>query len=304
MYTYKVNYESMDLACKRVEYGLRPVENCLDVLNNSNLLATLDFNKESTLPDIINKLVKVNEGIFKNSGYKFGYSCDEDVRADVRSKIDAFNASLGTAEQKESKAVAVQQLRNEGIIISGEEHALAFGVDLSVYPHISMFAMDALVNVLEYDYLYEKIRVEGGAYTCGAECFDNYLLLYSQRDPDIGRTYEVFKSVPDWLETVEFTQADIVQQTEGVAERFDLLNRTKGEILSSAIFRTIHKIKEDDVPKVMKCITDVKLEEVKNIVPLLKEAFKNSVVCAVSNEEEIKSNASLFDEIIDLRIGK
>jgi Zn-dependent M16 (insulinase) family peptidase len=167
-----------------------------------------------------------------------------------------------------------------------------------------MFAMDALVNVLEYDYLYEKIRVEGGAYTCGAECFGNYLLLYSQRDPDIGRTYEVFKSVPEWLETVEFTQADIVQQTEGVAERFDLLNRTKGEILSSAIFRTMHKIKEDDVPKVMKCITDVKLEEVKNIVPLLKEAFKNSVVCAVSNEEEIKSNASLFDEIIDLRIGK
>lgn len=304
VYTYKVNYESMDLACKRVEYGLRPVENCLDVLNTSNFLATLDIDNETTLFDIITKLVKVNEGIFKNSGYKFGYSCDEDVRADVRSKIDAFNASLGTAEQKESKVVAVKQLRNEGIIISGEEHALAFGVDLSVYPHVSMFAIDALVNVLEYDYLYEKIRVEGGAYTCGAECFGNYLLLYSQRDPDIGRTYEVFKSVPEWLETVEFTQADIVQQTEGVAERFDLLNRTKGEILSSAIFRTIHKIKEDDVPKVMKCITDVKLEEVKNIVPLLKEAFKNSVVCAVSNEEEIKSNASLFDEIIDLRIGK
>lgn len=304
VYAYAVNYESMDLACKRVEYGLRPVGNCLETLNTFNLLAIVDKNSEATISDIFTKLVKVNEGIFKNSGYKFGYSCDEDVRADVRSKVEAFNASLGTVKQEESKAVAVKQLRNEGIIISGEEHALAFGVDLSAYPHISMFAMDALVNVLEYDYLYEKIRVEGGAYTCGAECFDNYLLLYSKRDPDIGRTYEVFKSVPEWLETVEFTQADVMQQTEGVAERFELLNRTKGEILSSAIFRTMHKIKEDDVPKVMKWITDIKLEEVKDIVPLLKEAFKNSVVCAVSNEEEIRRNASLFDEIIDLRMGK
>jgi hypothetical protein len=66
----------------------------------------------------------------------------------------------------------------------------------------------------------------------------------------------------------------------------------------------VNNIKEENVPKVLKLMTDVKLEEVKAIIPILKEAFENSVVCAVSDEAEIKRNASLFDEIIDLRIGK
>jgi Zn-dependent M16 (insulinase) family peptidase len=55
-------------------------------------------------------------------------------------------------------------------------------------------------RVLSLDYLWNEVRVKGGAYGCGISCTTNgRLQYYSFRDPAIDPTLARFEAAADWL---------------------------------------------------------------------------------------------------------
>ena len=55
-------------------------------------------------------------------------------------------------------------------------------------------------RVLSLDYLWNEVRVKGGAYGCGLSCTVNgRLQFYSYRDPAVDPTIARFEAAPDWL---------------------------------------------------------------------------------------------------------
>lgn len=63
-----------------------------------------------------------------------------------------------------------------------------------------------VMNALSYDYLWNEVRVKGGAYGCSFRCaIDRQLCFASYRDPNIDATFERFGKAGSWLETFEPT---------------------------------------------------------------------------------------------------
>lgn len=87
---------------------------------------------------------------------------------------------------------------------------LAFPADVAYYaaclpaPHLSQpgsVAMKLLAHILNFDYMWENIRVLGGAYgaSCSYDPGSSIIKLISHQDPDIVNTVKVCDSIGDYL---------------------------------------------------------------------------------------------------------
>ena len=73
-----------------------------------------------------------------------------------------------------------------------------------------------LKTILGYDYLWNEVRVKGGAY--GVMCAftdmgNGYMVSY--RDPNLAETNEVFEKVPDYLESFDADERDMMKYIIG-----------------------------------------------------------------------------------------
>ena len=93
-------------------------------------------------------------------------------------------------------------LRNEGLTIPAQVNYVAKGGNLYNLGYQEHGSVSAIVNYLRTTYLWEKVRVQGGAYG-GMVGFSNYtgiLSYYSYRDPNLLQTIDVYDNVASFLQ--------------------------------------------------------------------------------------------------------
>ena len=297
---YACNCTDEEVAEKRLWYYFFPEKNSLDELNTFNFLMVNHRNFSEEIGEIASRIAKVNERIFQNSSFRFGYLCDTDEHEVIKRKVGEFNNALNYNPLQAVEENILDPAPNEGLIVENDSHSLAFGVSLSVLPEDLRAAMKFLVNILNRQYIYENVRLRGGAYVCNAKFENGTLLLTSRRDPDIWKTYEIFNGVPDWLETLDITQADIKQQNRFIA---DLGGLTKEQLLTEAIWNNVTGTEENLTFGMAKAVSELKVDSIELLKKILKIAFEDRVICAVASEEVIMAKADLFEQIVDLRSG-
>ncbi|MEZ4590744.1 MAG: insulinase family protein [Chloroflexota bacterium] len=93
-------------------------------------------------------------------------------------------------------------LQNEGLTIPAQVNYVAKGGNLYDLGYQEHGSVSAIVNYLRTSYLWEKIRVQGGAYGAMVS-FSNYsgMLSYtSYRDPNLLQTIDVYDNVAQFLQ--------------------------------------------------------------------------------------------------------
>ncbi|MCA9953812.1 MAG: insulinase family protein [Anaerolineales bacterium] len=93
-------------------------------------------------------------------------------------------------------------LRNEGLTIPAQVNYVAKGGNLYELGYQEHGSVSPIVNYLRTTYLWEKVRVQGGAYG-GFVGFSNYtgvLAYYSYRDPNLLSTLDVYDNVASFLQ--------------------------------------------------------------------------------------------------------
>ena len=86
-------------------------------------------------------------------------------------------------------------------------------------------ALELLANVLKAEYLYKKIRVQGGAYGgfAGYSKDSGLFSLLSYRDPQLLETFHVFEKAVEWIESDKFVDAMVDDSRIGTIGNYDYL---------------------------------------------------------------------------------
>lgn len=94
---------------------------------------------------------------------------------------------------------------SKGIIIDGNVNFNAVAFSMDGRNGVSRVAQ----QIISREYIWDKIRLEGGAYGggCGFGKYHSY--MYSFRDPNFEKTYEVFKNAGKYLAQSNYSQSDI-----------------------------------------------------------------------------------------------
>ena len=179
---------------------------------------------------------------------------------------------------------------SRGIIIEGNVNfnAAAFAMDCS--SGISRVAQ----QIIAREYVWDKIRLEGGAYGGGCGFGKHFSYIYSYRDPNFEKTYDVFRRTGEYLAKSNYTQQDIDRFIIGTINDID--KPMKKHSLTRLAMRK-HFAKEN------KEFTIKRREQILSATPYDIKEFGNrlsncdiSSFCTVGQEKAIK-NCQIFKEL-------
>ena len=157
----------------------------------------------------------------------------------------------------------------------------------------------ALQQLITREYMWDKVRLEGGAYGGGCMFADGRrCYMYSYRDPQLGKTYEAFKNVGEYL-TKSKTQGEIDRFILGAINVSD--SPVKNSFLNPiAIKRYMHNVTEDMLYQRREELLNTKSTDIVELGYKMTEAMQHNGVCTVGKQEDIEKNIDLLDKFIVL----
>lgn len=184
----------------------------------------------------------------------------------------------------EPTAFALPGARREGAVIPAAVGFAAMGANFKGVGRTYTGSLAVLSNVLNYLYLWNEIRVQGGAYGGGFGARSNGdLFCYSYRDPQPGRSLAVMRNAPAWLRAFCEEADDLTGYILGAVSAFDPLRDAEAK-MSAAEDRWFRGITEADIRRWYGELLRTTPAELLALVPVLEELAAANAVCVVAGK--------------------
>ena len=147
-------------------------------------------------------------------------------------------------------------------------------------------AQAVILRHLRMGYLWDQVRVQGGAYGCfarygratGAFTFASY------RDPNVENTLRVYRNTPDYLGNLSLSEADVTRAIVGAIGDVDtyMLPGAKG---AAAFSRWMAEESDEERQRIREEILATRLSDFHDFAPYLAEAMKKAVPCVLGGSD-------------------
>ena len=263
----------------------------------SDLLKNFDENSD----EILYNLKKVYDTVFNINNLIISITGDEDdfklAKDNIKVVTDKLNKDKLESQQYEFK----EEKLNEGILSSANVQYVSKGYNFRKLGYDYNGSLLVLSTILSREYLHNKIRAQGGAYGAGISIDrTGHLITYSYRDPNLKETIETYDSMADYIRNLNLTKNDLTTFIIGTISRIDPATtpHMKGE---TATGRFISNVSQDDVQKSRDEILNTRVKDIKDCVDILESSMKENYVCALGNENKIRENKELFNNLVQLK---
>ena len=289
------------IACTRLcsYFSLASRVNEQDYLSYYYFIKKLVANFEEEFPSLQNKLKELIGVFFHSSKSLFAFSCEETERNKVSIAADEFMSLLPKSiyAGKEPDKIQLKQI-NEGIATSGKVQYVAAGGSYRKFGHEYTGAMKVLETILRYDYLWNRIRVQGGAYGANAR-FDRSGVAYfsSYRDPNLEKTLQIYRDLPEYIAAFSASERELKKYVIGTISGMDT-PLTNSMLLERACIMALKEITDDMRQKERLEVIDVTNKDINNLAPLVKNVLKQNYYCIVGSRAVLDNNKGIFTEII------
>lgn len=157
--------------------------------------------------------------------------------------------------------------------------------------------MLVLEHILNCGYLWQKVRVEGGAYGCSAEfSYNGTMVFESCSDPDIGRTVRIFRGVADYVRNIEIGSREMKQYVIGTMNGLDMPMTPETEGMAQ-ISLDMSGMTHEETLRIRKQITETTADDIRFLAPYLYEMLRNAHIVVVGSSDAINENKDIFDDI-------
>lgn len=250
---------------------------------------------ESAFEQLRAALEGVYEKFFKNGKAVFSLSCDEDSFKEIESVSLPMQANL--TDRLEN---ADMPLLSGNVALTAPCDIVFNGYSFNIADEMNGGALLLAKKILSLEYLWQKIRVENGAYGCGTVPNSAKRLdMWSYRDPQIGITLNTFKQAGDFLSSLQLSDRAVEDYIISVIRSLDNPQLPRTTAYLGAVYTLLGRSYED-IQKERDELLRSDLSDLNEIGKVLQKASQNAAWCTVGNPENITANKALYDEIITL----
>lgn len=247
----------------------------------------------------VEKLQRLLGYFFTKTSYVLSYSCDAADRDKVR------RMALDYAQQLPESPVAgkpVQVMpaavKNEAILTPVKVQYVLAGGDF--YKHGQAFtgAMLVLATLLRYEYLWTRIRVQGGAYGANA-VFERSGVMYfsTYRDPQLKNSLTAFRELPAWLKKLELTEREMTKYVIGTMSGVDVPLTNSAKVIQAGL-RELMGISDAARQQTRNEILDVTLADIKALAEPIAAVLQDNYICVVGGQQAVEEAKEEFSSII------
>ncbi len=242
----------------------------------------------STLDSLVSR-------IFTSGGLRVSATCRQSGREMVREKLPRITRELfADAGDRSAKPLTPPTRVDEAFTDASQIQYVAMSGDFSEKGYDYQGALRVFRCIMNYEYLWMNLRVRGGAYGCGCTVDRVGALGFSSyRDPNLERTLEIYRGVPDYLRTFEADERDMTRYIIGTFSELDapLTPRAQGRrslaaMLSDTTFDMVQRDRDE--------VLATGVEDIRALAPLVEAALEDAHPCVIGNEGTIGEASTLF----------
>ena len=260
-------------------------------------ICNLENNFENNVDEIKNKLSKVYKTIFNKNNLIVSIVGENGESDRLTSNINTILDSMNNIKYEPFKLEEKKGRDIEGIITASNVQYVIKGFNFAKLGYKYSGNLNVLENILENEYLYPMVRLQGGAYGCYMNINKNgNMAFFSYRDPSLTKTIDVYNETYKFIEKIDFKKDDMDKFIIGTIGRVyePLTVSQKGE---KAVSNYICNVTYEDTQREKDEILNTTLDEMKEYTNMIKEGMNENYCTVVGNESKIKENSSIFNKI-------
>lgn len=299
----RISNEGYTIACKRLFSYFSPEGSYLEAttgLSYYKFIADIEKNFDSRIEKVMENLQKLTKLIFRREALIAGVTCEEDFYGSFAKCLVKMLEKLSAEKLPPVKYVFENKVLNEGLMTQGKVQYVAQGYNFIRLGYPYTGKLQVLRTILRYNYLWNRIRVQGGAYGAfsGFERNGN-MFMVSYRDPNLKETLKVYDEMHDYLKNFQTDEREITKYIIGTVSRLDmpLTPFMKGE---RAIENYMRKITTEDLQKERDEILSASQQDMRELSDMLFELVKQKCYCVLGSERKIRENKELFGSLVEV----
>ena len=268
------------------------------------LVESIETHFEEKKGELVRNLQGLLSELLVQEGLMVSLTAEREAVEKTEIRMRSLKAKLPHRVTKEQtkESILIPQY-NEGLMTASQVQYVALAGNFRQHGCKYNGALRILKTIMGYEYLWTNIRVQGGAYGCMSgfgKTGDTYLASY--RDPNLGRTLDVYRGIGAYLKNFTVDDRDMCKYIIGTISECDapMNPAAKGNRSFNA---WMSHVTEEELQKERDQILSADQNSIRALEPLLQTVLDHGNICVIGGEEKIQSERELFEQIRPLIRG-
>lgn len=296
--TQKTN-EGADVSQSRLMASLSQAGALQDLRMNEGYktMVAADKNYNKSYPEIIKNLNSIYSKVFNKNNLTCSIVTDQSHLAAYEKQATPLWSSLKSNPIKLNTWHFAVKKQKTAMIIPSEMQFIQVGFNVKDNQQKVTGQDYVFAQMLNDGYMYENIRLKGGAYGGDFSASSSgYFIFSTYRDPNLKESVKIIERAAEFLKNYQPSQEDVDHAIVSVAGRD---NKSEDLFTTAAVEdakRLIHydPKREEQIKREM---LSTKVEDLKAFADKVLAGMKNSSLVVAGSESKIKENKALFDTI-------
>lgn len=291
------------LSAIRAMAGFSPTAAVSEQLNGIpqyRLLEELYSDFDNKKDELIQNLKQLVICIFRPENLLVDYIGTKEGLEGIEAQIEMLKTDLFTEPVTEGGFVPDMKIKKEGFMTAGQVQYVCRAGNFIKKGLPYTGALKVLKVMMGYEYLWNQVRVKGGAYGCMcnfAKNGDGYFVSY--RDPNLEKTVQAYEQAADYIKNYDADERTVTQFIIGAISELDvpMTPLTKGAYslggyLTGLSMERIQKERDE--------LLATTAETLQGLYRYVEAFMSYDCLCVVGNGDKIKEKKEMFETVEQL----
>lgn len=246
---------------------------------------------DSRKDELSERLAELAGRLFRDEGCMLSFAGTDDDFDRYSAKVP-LGAGSGAASREARLKAPVPNDKREAFVVPADVTYSALVADRWNVPGAAKLtgSWSVASRVLSYDYLWNEVRVVGGAYgvnfstsRTGATIFSSY------RDPRVAETLDRFRGASAWLSGFDPSEDEFEGYVVSTAASFDKPLKPRDMVRRQATMRIAGYSRQEFLQRRQE-VLDSRIDDVRSLAPALGEMCVSGHVCVVGNRDIVEQS--------------
>lgn len=290
------NLTASKRACSNI-FQAKMYEEYISNISHYEFLCDLENKIETDIESIKQKLVDTANYIFNRQNLILSVATNQENEKLVQTEFEKFASNLKNEKFKSNIYNFEKHYNREAFLTASKVQYVAKAVDYKKAGYNFDGSMFVLKTILDLDYLWNEVRVKGGAYGVSIVIrYEGYMFIVSYRDPNIVNTLNSYDSIGNYIDRFDADERDMRKYIIGTISSLDMpmSSATKAKV---AAIRYITGVSHQTLQKDRDEILNTDISKIKSYSNMLKDIMSQNNIAVIGNENNINQNSKLFDNL-------
>lgn len=272
----------------------------LDGIDHYVFIKELAKNFEDMKLSLAAKLFEISKLIFNANNLTLSFTSPVDDYLKYKELVNPLISSLNQKVYPKVNYKFELIKANEAFLTPGKVQFVCKGFNFQQLNHKYHGSMRVMTTVARLDYLWNTVRVLGGAY--GAMLSLSYsgnFTTNSYRDPHLKETLKNYNGLAAFIKDLDLSDRELTKYIIGTISTYDT-PETPSTKSTSGDRNYFSHIDNNFLQENRNQMLSTKLSDLRKMSSMIEDVMKQNRYCVFGNEAKIKENLDLFQTVIAL----